>query len=122
MDSSLFARIAGSAFAGAVGFAVGFYAGFFLLLGIWGLETDELAFILIAGGLGVVFAGAAVAFTVARARRWPAILTAVGLGVVVLPLLLLVDADPAGVAIGGLILVILTSALVRGGALGPSST
>lgn len=122
MENSQFARIAGSALVGAVGFAAGFYAGFFLLLSIWGLETDELAFIFIAGGLGVLFAGAAIAFTVSSSRRWTAVLTAVGLGVVMLPLLLLLEADPGGMAIGGLVLVILTSALIRTGVFDSSPT
>ena len=114
-NSSQLVRIAGSILAGAVGFAFGFYAGFFLLLSIWGLETDELAFVFVAGGLGVLFAGLAIAFTVSRSRRWSAVVTAAGLGVVLLPLLLLFDADPAGMAIGGLILVAVTSALTRAG-------
>ncbi|MGD2042817.1 MAG: hypothetical protein PVJ28_04140 [Acidimicrobiia bacterium] len=116
MENSKLTRIAGSTLAGAVGFAAGFYTGFFLLLSIWGLEVDELAFVFIAGGFGVLFAGAAIAFTVTRSRRLSAILTAVGLGVVMLPLLLLFDADAGGMAIGGLALVILTATLIRTGA------
>lgn len=116
MENSKLTGIAGSTLAGAVGFAAGFYTGFFLLLSIWGLEVDELAFVFIAGGFGVLFAGAAIAFTVTRSRRLSAILTAVGLGVVMLPLLLLFDADAGGMAIGGLALVILTATLIRTGA------
>lgn len=122
METSQFASIARSALAGAVGFAVGFYAGFFLILSIWGLEVDELAFVFIAGGLGVLSASAAIALTVSGNRRWPAVLTTVGLGVVMLPLLLLLEADPGGMAIGGLILVILTSALIRTGVFDTSPT
>jgi hypothetical protein len=119
--TSLFVRIARSSLAGAIGFAVGFYAGFFLLLSIWGLDTGEMAFIFIAGGLGVLCAGVAIAFTVSTSRRRSAILTTLALGAVVLPLLLLFDADPVGMAIGGLTLVILTSALIRAGTLDPAS-
>lgn len=122
MENSPLARIAGSTIAGAGGFALGFYTGLYLVLSIWGLETDELAFVFVAGGLGVLFAGGAIAMTVSSSRRWPAMVTAVGLGVVMLPLLLLLDSDPVGMAVGGLILVTLTSTLVRTGAFDTSPT
>ncbi|MGD2060246.1 MAG: hypothetical protein PVF87_05245 [Acidimicrobiia bacterium] len=117
---SQLARIGGSTLAGAVGYVVGFYAGLFVLLSSWGLETDELAFVVVAGGLGVVVAGVAVALTVSRARRWRAFLATIGLGVVLVPLLLLFDADPVGMALGGLAMVAVTSTLTRTGVLDPT--
>ncbi len=114
------ARIFGSTLAGAVGYVVGFYAGFFLLLSTWGLDTDELAFVVIAGGLGVLFAAVSIALTVSRARRWRALLSAIGLGVILVPLSLVFDADPVGMALGGLAVATLTSALTRTGVLDPT--
>jgi hypothetical protein len=106
--------------AGAVGYVVGFCAGFFLLLSTWGLETDELAFVVIAGGLGVLFAAVSIALTVSRARRWRALLSAIGLGVILVPVSLAFDADPVGMALGGLAVATLTSVLTRTGVLDPT--
>lgn len=107
----------GSVLAGAVGFAVGFYAAFFLILGIWGLEFDSLAFPLIGGGSASLFAGIAIALTVSRSRRVPAILTALGLGLILAVLLIAISGDVGALALGGLLLVVLTAVLTRSGAL-----
>ncbi|MFP3883617.1 MAG: hypothetical protein ACLFRT_03305 [Actinomycetota bacterium] len=113
--SSTIVRIAGSVLAGAVGFLVGFYAGFFLALSIWGLGAAGPAFVISTGGLGSVAAGAAIAWTVATGRKWPAFLTTLGLGVVLIVVSFLVDADAAALAIGGLLVVVVASILVRTG-------
>lgn len=104
-----------SVLAGAVGFAIGFYAGFFMILGLWGLEFDSTAFPLVAGGLASLFAGIAIALTVTKSRRVPAILTALGLGLILAVLLIAVNGDVGAMAIGGLVLVVLTTVLTRSG-------
>ncbi len=114
-SSSTIARIAGSVLAGAAGFLVGFYAGFFLVLSIWGLEAAGVAFVVFTGGLGSIVAGAAIAWTVASGRKWPAFLTTVGLGIVLIAASLLFDADAAAHGIGGLVVVVVASILVRTG-------
>jgi hypothetical protein len=117
MDTpSTLAQIAGSVLAGAIGFFIGFYAGFFIVLSIWGLAVDEIAFVVITGVLGTLAAGGAIAFTVSEARRWGAFLTAVALGVVLVPLVLALDTDVVTIAVVGLFIVVVTSALVRTGA------
>ncbi len=113
--SSTIARIAGSALAGGIGFVVGFYAGFFLILSIWGLEAAGATFVVFTGVLGSIVAGAAIAWTVASVRKWPAFLTTVGLGIVLIGASLLFDADAAAHGIGGLVVVVVTSILVRTG-------
>lgn len=115
--SSTIARIVGSVLAGAVGFLVGFYAGFFLVLSIWGIEAPGLAFVLLTGGLGSIVAGAAIAWTVSGVRKWPAFLTTVGLGTLLIGVSFLFDTDAAALAIGGLLVVVMTSILVRTGIL-----
>jgi len=112
-ESPIFVRILGSAVSGAIGFVIGFYAGFFVLLSIWGLETGELAFVLIAGGAGVLASGGAIAFTVRRGRKRAAFLTTTVLGLVLLALILVIDGDFGVLVVGGLILVIAVSFLVR---------
>lgn len=114
-DSPTFVRILGSALGGAIGFVIGFYAGFFLLLSVWGLETGELAFVLLAGGAGVLASGGAIALTVRRGRKLAAFLTTTVLGLMVLGLILVIDGDFGALMIGGLILVIAVSTLVRTG-------
>lgn len=86
-----------------------------MVLSIWGLDVDELAFVFLAGGAGVVVAGAAIALTMSSARRWAAFLVDVALGVFLLVLVLIIDADAAAMAIGGFIIVLVTSILVRTG-------
>lgn len=113
--SSTTARIAGSALAGAAGFLVGFYSGFFLVLSIWGLEAAGMTFVVFTGGLGSIVAGATIAWTVASGRKWPAFLTTVGLGIVLIGASFLFDADAAAHAIGGLAIVVVASILVRTG-------
>lgn len=113
--SSTIARIAGSALAGGIGFLVGFYAGLFLILSIWGLEAAGVTFVVFTGGLGSIVAGAAIAWTVASGRKWPAFLTTVGLGIVLIAASLLFDADAAAHGIGGLVVVVVASILVRTG-------
>ncbi len=113
--SSIIARIAGSVLAGAGGFLVGFYAGFFLILSIWGLEAAGVTFVVFTGGLGSIVAGAAIAWTVASGRKWPAFLTTVGLGIVLIGASVLLDADAAAHGIGGLVVVVVASILVRTG-------
>lgn len=113
--SSTIARIAGSVLAGALGFFVGFYAGLFLILSIWGLEAAGVTFVVFTGGFGVIVAGAAIAWTVASGRKWAAFLTTVGLGIVLIGTSLVLDADAAAHAIGGLVVVVAASVLVRTG-------
>lgn len=113
--SSTTARIAGSALAGALGFLVGFYAGFFLALSIWGLETDELAFVAFTGGFGSMAAGAAIAWTVSSGRKLAAFLTALALGILAMAISFLFDADPVALGIGGFLVVVATATLVRTG-------
>jgi len=113
--SSTIARIAGSVLAGALGFFVGFYTGLFLILSIWGLEAAGLTFVVFTGGFGSIVAGAAIAWTVASGRKWPAFFTTVGLGIVLIGASLLFDADAAAHGIGGLVVVIVTSIFVRTG-------
>ena len=115
-SSSVLARIAGSAFAGAVGFVVGFYAGFFVVLSIWGLGTGAVAFVVFTGGLGTVAAGAGIAFTVQPERRRAALLTSGGLGVLMVTTMLAFDGDAGALAVGGLLVALLTAGLVRSGA------
>lgn len=116
MDSSLLARIAGSALAGAIGFVVGFYAGFFVVLSIWGLDTGAVAFVVFAGGMGALAAGAGIALTVQPERRRVAFLTSGGLGVLLLLTMLVIDGDAGALALGGLLMVVVTAGLVRAGA------
>lgn len=113
--SSTIVRIVGSVLAGAGGFLVGFYAGFFLVLSIWGLEAAGVAFVVFAGGLGSAVAGAAIAWTVTGGRKWPAFLTTVGLGIVLIGASFVFDADAAALGVGGLLVVVVTSTLVRTG-------
>ena len=115
-DSSTLLGIAGSTLAGAVGFFVGFYGGFFLGMSIWGLAIDHVAFVLITGGIGTLAAGGAITLTVASSRKRTAFFTAAALGVVLVAVVLLLDTDAGGMAIGGFLLVLATSTLVRTGA------
>lgn len=115
--SSTIARIAGSVLAGAAGFLVGFYAGLFLVLSIWGLESDEVAFVSFTGGLGSIVAGAAIAWTVAGSRKLLAFITTVGLGIFLMGASFLFDADPVAIGVGGFLVVVVTSILVRTGIL-----
>lgn len=115
--SSTLARIVGSALTGAVGFLVGFYAGFFLILSIWGLEAAGVTFVVFTGLFGSLVAGAAIAWTVPSSRKWPAFLTTVGLGIVLIGASFLFDADAAAHGIGGVLVVVVTSILVRTGTL-----
>lgn len=114
--SSLLARIVGSALAGAIGFVVGFYAGFFIVLSIWGLDTGGVTFVVFTGGLGVLAAGVGIALTVKTERRQAAFLTSGALGVLLLVTMLAIDGDAGALAVGGLIVVVVTAALVRSGA------
>lgn len=114
--SSTAARIAGSTLAGSFGFFVGFYGGFFLILSIWGLSIDHILFVIVTGGIGAAVAGAAIAVTVSKPRKWAAFFTAMVLGVVLVGVVLLLDTDVGGMAIGAFLLVVATSILVRTGA------
>lgn len=113
--SSTPARIAGSVLAGAIGFLVGFYAGFFLVLSIWGLGAAGVEFVIFTGGLGSITAGGAIAWTVASGRKWTAFLTTVGLGVLLIATAFLIDADAAALGVGGLVVAVVASILVRTG-------
>ncbi len=115
--SSTLARIVGSVLAGAAGFLVGFYAGFFLVLSIWGLEAAGVPFVVFTGGLGSIVAGAAIAWTVSGGRKWPAFLTTLGLGIVLIGASFLLDTDAAALGVGGLLVVVVTAILVRTGTL-----
>lgn len=116
MDTpSTLARIAGSALAGAIGFFTGFYLGFFIVLSIWGLAADEIAFVVFTGVLGTLAAGGAIAFTVSDSRRWAAFLTAVLLGLLLVPAAFVFDSDAAAIVVMGLVIVVVTSAVVRTG-------
>lgn len=113
--SSTIARIVSSVLAGAIGFVLGFYAGLFLILSIWGLEAAGLTFVVFTGGFGAIVGGAAIAWTVASGRKWPAFLITVGLGILLIAASLLFDADAAAHGIGGLVVVVVASILVRTG-------
>lgn len=115
-SSSVLARVAGSALAGAIGFVVGFYAGFFVVLSIWGLDTGAVAFVVFAGGMGTLAAGVGIALTVQPERRRAAFLTAGGLGVLLMLTMLAIDGDAGALALGGLLMVVVTAGLVRSGA------
>lgn len=120
-SSSLFARIAGSALAGAIGFAVGFYAGFFIVLSIWGLDTGGVAFVMFTGGFGALAAGAGIALTVQPEHRRSAFLTSGGLGALLILTILVIDGDAGALAVGGLLVVVATAGLVRSGATGATA-
>jgi hypothetical protein len=115
MATSNFPRIAGSALAGAVAFLVGFYAGLFVVLSIWGLEASGVAFVALTGGLGSMAAAGAIALTVSESRRSSAVITALALGVVLIGSILAFDGDALALAIGGVVLAIVASTLVRTG-------
>lgn len=115
-SSSVLARVAGSTLAGAIGFVVGFYAGFFAVLSIWGLDTGAVAFVVFTGGLGALAAGVGIALTVQPERRRVAILTSGGLGLLLMLTVLAIDGDAGAMAVGGLLVVVATAALVRSGA------
>lgn len=115
MERFDFLKVAGSALAGAVGFAVGFYAALYLILSIWGLSFDAGVFPVIGGGLGSLLAGVAIALTVSRERRVQSVVTSLGFGLILVLILLLTNADAGAMAIGGLALVILTAFVVRSG-------
>lgn len=116
------ARIAGSALAGAAGFAIGFYSGFFLILSIWGLDTSEIAFVFIAGTLGVVGATLAIMWTVSSKRRLAAVGTTAGLGAILLLVVFGIDADAGALGVGAVLMVIVAAVLVRTGAVDPVAT
>lgn len=82
---------------------------------MWGLDADEPAFVFLVGGTGVAVAGAAIALTVRSARRWAAFLMNVVLGILLLVIVFIFDADAAGMAVGGLVIVVVASILVRTG-------
>ncbi len=111
--TSTWVRVVGSSLAGAVGFFIGFYVGFFVVLSIWGLAADEVAFVLVTGVLGTLTAGGAIAFTVGESRRLAAFVISLGLGVVLVPAVLAFDSDVVAIAIVGLVIVVVTSVLVR---------
>jgi len=115
MASSNLLRIAGSALAGAVAFGAGFYAGLFLVLSIWGLEASGVVFVAMTGGLGSIAAAGAIASTVSASRRSAAVITALALGVVLIGSVLAFDADALAMAIGGVVLAIVASTLLRTG-------
>lgn len=113
--SSAPARIVGSVLAGAIGFLVGFYTGFFLVLSIWGLGAAGVAFVIFTGGLGSIAAGGAIAWTVTSGRKWTAFFTTVGLGVLLIGAVFVSGADAAALGIGGLVVAVVASILVRTG-------
>lgn len=115
-DSPTPLRILGSAAAGAVGFVVGFYAGFFILLSVLGLEASGLAFIVVAGGLGIVGAAFAMSLSVRAGRKRAAVVVTVVLGALLLLAVHLIDGDFGTLMLGGLVLVVAVAALVRSGA------
>jgi hypothetical protein len=115
MASSKISQIAGSALAGAVAFGVGFYAGLFIVLSIWGLEATSVVFVALTGGLGSLAAAGAIAWTVSAPRRSSAVVTAVALGVVLVCSVLVFDGDALALAIGGVVLTIVASTMVRTG-------
>jgi len=108
-------RIAGSALAGAVAFVAGFYTGLFIVLSIWGLEASGVAFVALTGGLGSMAAAGAIALTVSASRRSAAVITVLALGVVLVGSVLVFDADALALALGGVVLAIVASTLVRTG-------
>lgn len=76
--------VLGSTVAGAFGFAVGFYVGLFIILSIWGLDADAVAFPLITLATGSLVCGGAVALTVGGSGpSVTALSIAVGAGAVI---------------------------------------
>lgn len=108
-------QVLGTAGAGAIGFAAGFYAGFFLILSVWGLEFEGDLFPVITIGFGSVLAGIAMAFTVKKSRRRQAVLTSVVLGALLIAVVVAFAADVGVIALGGVLLVVFAGILVRTG-------
>ena len=98
---------------GAVGFAIGFYAGFFLILSIWGLEFQGFWFPVVTGLFGSGLAGVAMMPTVPEGQRSKPVATALGLGTIMAFVMAALDTDAGAMAIGGLLLVIVTSFVVH---------
>lgn len=115
-ESSTPLRILGSLAAGAVGFVFGFYAGFFILLSALGLDASGLAFVVVAGGLGVIGAAFGMALSVRSGRKRPAVVVTVVLGALLLLGVHLMNGDFGVLMIGGALLVVVVAALVRTGA------
>lgn len=116
MERPSFARIVGSSLAGAAGFGLGLCAGLFLILNIWGIEVDVMAFAVVTGGLASIFAGTAIALTVSSSRRLMSVLIALALGLVLVGLVVALEANVGFLALGGLVLVVVTAILIRSGA------
>lgn len=108
-------QVLGTAGAGAVGFAIGFYAGFFLILSVWGLEFEDGVFPLITIGIASVVAGIAMALTVQESQRARAVLTSIVLGAVLIGVVLAIGGDVGAIAVGGALLVLIAGILVRNG-------
>lgn len=108
-------QVGGSALGGAIGFTAGFYVGLFVVLGFWGLEFDAVPFVVTTGGLASLLAGGGIASTVKGPRRIPVILTALVLGAVLVLVILSLDGDVLSMAIGGAVLVSITSLIARSG-------
>lgn len=106
-------RILGSALAGALGFGLGYYAGLFSVLSIWGLEVNEVWYPVFTVGFGSLFAGGAIAFTVKRSARVGAIITAVGLGAILIIATIAIDGALEMIIFGGLAIAVATSIVVR---------
>ena len=104
----------GSALAGAVGFLAGYYAAFFLVLGIWGLDSASI--IPLAAGIPAsLAAGGAIALTVSSPRKLPAFLTALGLGLILTILIMVLNGDAGAMLAWGVILMIVAALIVRSG-------
>lgn len=113
MDNLELSKVIGTAFVGALGFAVGFYAGFFSILAIWGFQFESVLFPIITGGLASAVAGLGMAFTVPSDSRLKTILTTIGLGVVLIAVIGILNADVGAMAVGGLIVVIIAAIVAR---------
>lgn len=108
-------QVLGTVAAGAVGFAVGFYAGFFVILSIWGLEFEGDFFPVITIAFASLLAGVAMALTVEKSRRAQAMLTSLALGAVLIGVVVMIGGDVGTIALGGILLVIIAGFLVRSG-------
>ncbi|REK11853.1 MAG: hypothetical protein DWQ40_11930 [Actinobacteria bacterium] len=115
MDQIDLPKILGSALAGAIGFGVGYYAAFFVVLSIWGLDFDVSWFPVVGGVVASLGAGLGIALTVRQGRKAAAVVAALVLGAVLVTVVMALNADFGFMAVGGLVLAVLTALVIRTG-------
>lgn len=104
----------GSTIAGAIGFAIGFYVGLFIILSIWGLDADAVAFPLITVATGSLVSGGAVAITVSgTAPRFTSVAVAVGTGALVAIVLVAFDGSFEMLVGSGVVIALAASIVAR---------